>query len=391
MISLISTILYINFILTLFWNAHGAPTFNVITFGAKPDGQSDATQPFLRAWASACTANKASIIYVPKGRYVIRSVQFRGPCKKAVKVQIDGTLVAPDDYRALGNSGYWILFIQVDRLTVVGGVVDAKGSGLWACKAWGQNCPAGARSITFNWVNDAKISGLTSINSQLMHIVINSCKNVKVSNVKIIAPALSPNTDGIHVQYSTGVTITNTIIKTGDDCVSIGPGTRNLWMENIQCGPGHGVSIGSLGRDFNEDGVENVTLVNSVFTGSDNGLRIKTWARPSLGFVRNINYRNIIMKNVKNPIIIDQNYCPNNQGCPRQTSGIKISQVTYQNIQGTSATQVAMAFDCSPTNPCTAIKLNDIKITYLKSSKAQSFCKNIGGTIGGLIMPENCL
>ncbi|KAK6161571.1 hypothetical protein DH2020_004952 [Rehmannia glutinosa] len=391
MVSLVPIILFLHFILSLFGNAQGALTFNVIKFGAKPDGKTDATQAFLRAWSSACTSRVASTIYVPKGRYFIRSAEFRGPCKKAIKVQIDGTLVAPMDYRALGNPGYWILFIQVDRLTVVGGALDAKGEGFWACKTSGQNCPVGARSITFNWVNDAKISGLTSINSQLMHLVINSCKNVKVSNVKIIAPDLSPNTDGIHVQSSTGITITNSIIKTGDDCISIGPGTRNLWMEKIQCGPGHGVSIGSLGRDFNEDGVENVTLINSVFTGSDNGLRIKTWARPSKGFVRNINYRNIVMKNVENPIIIDQNYCPNNQGCPRQTSGIKISQVTYQNIQGTSATQVAMAFDCSPTNPCTGIKLSDIKLTYLDSRKAQSFCKNIGGTSGGVIMPENCL
>lgn len=90
-------------------------------------------------------------------------------------------------------------------------------------------------------MKDAQISGLTSMNSQLMHLVINSCKNVKVSNVKIIAPHDSPNTDGIHVQSSTGVTIKNSVIKTGDDCISIGPGTRNLWMEKIQCGPGHGV------------------------------------------------------------------------------------------------------------------------------------------------------
>lgn len=97
------------------------------------------------------------------------------------------------------------------------------------------------QSITFNWANDVVISGLTSINSQLMHLVINSCNNVMVRNVRIVAPDLSPNTDGIHVQYSTGVTITGSSIKTGDDCISIGPGTRNLWMEKIQCGPGHGV------------------------------------------------------------------------------------------------------------------------------------------------------
>ncbi|XP_047943451.1 polygalacturonase [Salvia hispanica] len=386
--SIISIILF----LAWFGNAQGATvTFNVITFGAKPDGKTDATQPFLKAWEAACTAVTASRIYVPKGRYLLRSVEFRGPCKNKIRVQIDGTLVAPLDHRALGNPDYWILFIQVNWLSVVGGNLDAKGAGLWACKDSGQTCPTGARSITFNWVNNGEIKGLTSINSQLMHIVINSCKNVKVSNVKMIAPDLSPNTDGIHVQSSTGVTITNALIQTGDDCISIGPGTRNLWMDKIKCGPGHGVSIGSLGRSFDEDGVENVTLINSAFSGSDNGLRIKTWARPSKGFVRNINFRNIVMKNVENPIIIDQNYCPNNQGCPSQGSGIKISQITYQNIQGTSATKVAMTFDCSHTNPCSNIKLYDIKLTYLKSTKAQSYCKNIAGSSAGVIMPENCL
>jgi polygalacturonase len=59
-------------------------------------------------------------------------------------------------------------------------------------------------------------------------------------------------------------------------------------------------------------------VTNSVFSGSDNGVRIKSWARPSNGFVRKVVYKNLIMKNVQNPIIIDQNYCPGNKGCPRQ-------------------------------------------------------------------------
>ncbi|XP_059291708.1 polygalacturonase-like [Lycium ferocissimum] len=376
----------------IFLNSNAASvTYNVLSFGAKSDGKSDATQPFLKAWVAACSSVKSATIYVPSGRYLIKAATFRGPCKNKITVKIDGTLVAPSDYYALGNSGYWILFIQVNRITVQGGTLDGNGAGFWACRKSGKNCPVGARSITFNWANDVVVSGLTSINSQQMHLVINSCKNVMVKNVRIIAPDLSPNTDGIHVQSSTGVTITGTSIKTGDDCISVGPGTRNLWMEKIQCGPGHGVSIGSLARDYNEDGVQNVTLINSAFTGSDNGLRIKSWARASTGFVTNINYQNIMMKNVDNPIIIDQNYCPNNQGCPGQTSGIKINQVTYQNILGTSATQVAMRFDCSPSNPCSRIKLQDIKLTYLNNKKAQSLCKNIRGNTGGVILPDNCL
>jgi len=61
-----------------------------------------------------------------------------------------------------------------------------------------------------------------------------------------------------------------------------------------------------------------VTLTNAIFSASDNGVRIKTWARQSNGFVRNVVFQNIVMIEVENPIIIDQNYCPNNQGCPNQ-------------------------------------------------------------------------
>lgn len=79
------------------------------------------------------------------------------------------------------------------------------------------------------------------MNSELYHIVILKCKDVKVAEVSVKAPWKSPNTDGIHVQMSTGVSITKTTIKTGDDCVSIGPGTKNLMIEQVFCGPGHGI------------------------------------------------------------------------------------------------------------------------------------------------------
>jgi len=95
--------------------------------------------------------------------------------------------------------------------------------------------------MTFNWVNNLVVSGITSVNSQVSHLVINTCKNVVVKNVRLIAPEQSPNTDGIHVERSTGVTITGSTLQTGDDCISIGDATYNLFISNIKCGPGHGV------------------------------------------------------------------------------------------------------------------------------------------------------
>lgn len=77
-------------------------------------------------------------------------------------------------------------------------------------------------------------------------------------------------------------------------------------------------SIGSLGRDLNEPGVQNVTVKTVTFTGTQNGVRIKCWGRPSNGFVRNVLFQDAVMTNVQNPIVIDQNYCPDNKGCPGQ-------------------------------------------------------------------------
>ncbi|BAT84628.1 hypothetical protein LR48_Vigan03g159200 [Vigna angularis] len=373
-----------------FSNAAPTPTYNVVKFGAKGDGKSDSTEPFIKAWQSACANPNPATIYVPKGRYLLRNTNFRGPCKRKVTFLINGTLVAPEDYNALGNSGFWILFNHVENLVVSGGKLDGKGAAFWNCRRSGKSCPPGARSITFNWVNNLVVSGLTSVNSQVSHLVINTCNNVVVKNVRLIAPEQSPNTDGIHVEGSTGVTINGCTLQTGDDCISIGDASYNLFISNIKCGPGHGVSIGSLGKTVDEKGVENVTLTNAIFSGSDNGVRIKTWARPSNGFVRNVVFQNIVMDKVENPIIIDQNYCPNNQGCPGQTSGIKISQITYLNINGTSATPEAVTFDCSPSNPCRGIKFQDINLTY-KNMAATSSCKNIEGTGSGTLVPESCL
>ena len=89
--------------------------------------------------------------------------------------------------------------------------------------------------------NNVVVSGLTSLNSQKFHVIIYSCSNAKLQGIKITAPDNSPNTDGIHVQLSTGVTIMTSQIGTGDDCVSIGPGTTNTWIESVSCGPGHGI------------------------------------------------------------------------------------------------------------------------------------------------------
>ena len=125
--------------------------FNVRYFGARNDGKTDATKAFLNAWDSACNSRVPSIIYVPKGNYLLGPLKFEGiSCRSPIMFQIDGTLIA--DLNIVSRYQTWIIFHEVHGLTIKGGVLNAKGIDLWNCKAAHQNCPKGATvNIFFNY------------------------------------------------------------------------------------------------------------------------------------------------------------------------------------------------------------------------------------------------
>ncbi|KAF6149994.1 hypothetical protein GIB67_029359, partial [Kingdonia uniflora] len=98
-------------------------------------------------------------------------------------------------------------------------------------------------------------------------------------NISFACPAApSHNTDGIHIGKSSGITIMRSFIGTGDDCVSLGPGSENISVYDVRCGPGHGISVGSLGRYDDEEPLKGIYVSNCTLTGTDNGFRIKTLA-----------------------------------------------------------------------------------------------------------------
>ncbi|XP_010553883.1 PREDICTED: polygalacturonase-like [Tarenaya hassleriana] len=388
-----TAIAIVTIVLSLSDQFHARRSLNVLSYGATPNGAVDSTQAFSYAWKAACETADSTVIYVPRGRYLIgQALRFEGEScgNRDITLRIDGTLIGPQDYGLLAKQDYWINFVGVNGVTIVGGSFDAKGSSLWSCKANGHDCPEGATTIRFVDSNNVKIKGLLSLNSQLFHIAINRCRNVKIEDVQIIAPDQSPNTDGIHIQLSTDVEIRNASIKTGDDCISIGPGTKNLWIERVTCGPGHGISIGSLGKAEVEQGVQNVTVKKAVFVRTDNGLRIKSWPKESNGFVQRVRFLGAVMVGVRFPILIDQNYCPGDSQCPPQESGIRINDVIYGGIMGTSSTKIAIKMDCSEQFPCTRIRMQNINLTYYGDAAVTS-CSNVVGSQLGFVIPKGCL
>lgn len=230
--------------------------------------------------------------------------------------------------------------------------------------------PCATQTLVFDGVTNSTLRGLRLVNSRGFHVNIRRCTRFVAEGLGIRAPAASRNTDGVHVGLSTHVRILDSVIGTGDDCVSVGPGSTDVVVRGVACGPGHGLSVGSLGKagggggGGEEDVVRGLVVENCTVAGTTNGVRIKTWPGSPPGAASNITFQDIAVDNVSNPIVIDQRYCPHGR-CPGagRPSLVQISDVTFRRIEGTSSTTLAVRLLCSEDRPCTRVRLDGINLT----------------------------
>ncbi|KAB2009813.1 hypothetical protein ES319_D10G193100v1 [Gossypium barbadense] len=366
--------------------------FDVTNYGAVADGGTECSSAFSAAWHAACDYPGNSTFYIPEGTFLVGPISFRGPCynDRSPNVEIRGTLFALSSLSSF-KSSYWISFKNLQGLTLIGGPEYGKLDGQGAVEAWKEpSCEKSARckklitSIDFINVSHATISNITLSNSKGFHLGLHGSKNIKIYNVKIIAPEDSPNTDGIHVSNSSNISIFSSTIGVGDDCVSIGPGSKNVSVSNIRCGPGHGISVGSLGKYKNEKDVVGINVRNCTINGTENGIRMKTWPgdRPSNAY--NMTFEDIVMVNVSNPIIIDQEYCPSHKCKSNEPSMVKLKDIFIKNINGTYSTKSAVIFLCSSEAPCENVQLVNINLNYLVPNSPRQGRLNIKGFLNGL-------
>ncbi|KAJ4721183.1 putative Pectin lyase-like superfamily protein [Melia azedarach] len=369
--------------------------FNVKDFGARADGIADDSKAFESAWREACNWNGNSKVLVPLGKYLVKFVVFQGPCKAPLSFQLDGFVQAPPGLSKLENKESWITFQYLRNFTLTGkGTFHGQGQTAWPENQCHKNSDCKLPiSIRFSFLNDSTISGIQSIDSKYFHMNILGCYNLNLDNIKISAHKDSPNTDGIHIGRSSGVVISHSVIATGDDCVSLGDGSQNILVSNVMCGPGHGISIGSLGKYKNEEDVVGLTVRNCTFTDTSNGVRIKTWPDSQPGIASNFTFEDLVMNNVENPIVIDQQYCPHSSCNIKVPSRVKISNVSFRNIRGTSSTKVAISLVCSQETPCKNVEIGDINLLYnglQDKGLATSSCSNVKPILLGKQIPATC-
>ncbi|XP_031286368.1 probable polygalacturonase At3g15720 [Pistacia vera] len=369
---------------------YSQPTFHVGDFGAIGDGHTDDSQAFLKAWKQLCEAGGTGrpTLEIPASTtFLLKPTLFQGPCNSNdLHLQVLGDIIAPNTTSEWnGNRDCWLCFRDVNGLVIEGsGTINGRGFIWWntdvklhTYSIRKHNCTR-PRAVHFHNCNNLQITGISLVNSPKSHISINQCTGVSISRIQINSPCDSPNTDGIHISSSTNLDIQHSIIKTGDDCIAVNTGSSFINITGVACGPGHGISVGSLGEDRADDRVEEVHVRDCNFSRTQNGARIKTF-RGGSGYARKISFEQITLIDSKNPIIIDQHYT--NDGKRESSSAVKVSDVTYSGVQGTSAEEQAITLNCSDEIGCFNIKMKKIKISSsVPGKKTHAYCNNAHGT-----------
>uniref|UniRef100_A0A0E0C553 Polygalacturonase n=1 Tax=Oryza meridionalis TaxID=40149 RepID=A0A0E0C553_9ORYZ len=362
----------------------------------RPSPVNGSGHAFEAAWAAACKQGASTVVVPSELEFLVGPISFSGPyCKPNILFQLDGTIVAPTSAKAWGSGLLqWIEFTKLNGVSIQGnGIINGRGQQWWTYsdtdddkdddtqydvefERMPQVKPTALRFYgSFNVV----VAGITIVNSSQCHLKFDSCQGVMVHDVTISSPENSLNTDGIHLQNSKDVSIHHTnlacvtqqkqknivnmyflvVYDAGDDCVSIQTGCSNINIHNVNCGPGHGISIGGLGRDNTKACVSNVTVRDVNMFRTMTGVRIKTW-QGGLGLVQDVRFSNIQVSEVQTPIIIDQFYC-DKRTCSNQTSAVAVSGVQYENIRGTFTIK-PVHFACSDSSPCSGITLTGVQL-----------------------------
>ncbi len=157
------------------------------------------------------------------------------------------------------------------------------------------------------------IDGPTFENSPSYALYPNWCENVVIRNARINNEYWAQNGDGIDISSSKNVVIFKSTVTAGDDGICMksspdknasGPTLKNVVISECVVYHAHGGFV--IGSNV-DGGIENISVRNCDFVGTDIGLRFKS-ARGKGGAVRNIFVDSVYMKNIVNEAVLFDTY-----------------------------------------------------------------------------------
>ncbi len=262
--------------------------------GAVADGRTKNTEIIQRA-IDLCAAAGGRVV-ISNGTYLTGKLAMKSNVE--LHIAADGVLLGSPDYADYPESealthvdskmlprerNACLIFAEnCKNIAITGtGTIDCNGTHFvepidatekhrWTYRRIATLTPP--RAVFFTGCENVKIEDVTMINQPAgWSYWIHDCAYVTFDKVKIIADVHYPNNDGIHINCSHDVSITNCFITCGDDCIVVRANSISL-KENKPC--------------------ERVCVSNCALTSYANGIRIG-WIND--GTIRNCVFSNIVI------------------------------------------------------------------------------------------------
>jgi polygalacturonase len=356
---------------------------NPRAYGAKGDGVSKDTAS-IQAAIDACTRQGGGTVRLLAGTYLSAPIVL----KSNITLQLDqgATLLGSADhadyppkteFREPGLQSL-VSATNASNVSITGeGVIDGAGETWWEMArtiknagVMGSDHPR-PRLVVFDHCKHVRVEGVTIQNSPMWQLVLYYSDDVTIRNIKVLAPARSPNTDAIDPFSSSHVVIDHVFADVGDDNIAIKSGSINspgpddpshdITITDCTFLHGHGLSVGSEIAG----GAQNIRAERIHFEGTDNGIRVKA-NRDRGNDVGHLSFRDIDMKDVKNAIVISEYYpkiLPPDSDSLQPVTRLTphFHDITIENLTVTGSTS-AGAVAGLPEAPITRVVLRNVKI-----------------------------
>ncbi|KAL3619193.1 hypothetical protein CASFOL_036763 [Castilleja foliolosa] len=337
---------------------------SITDYGGVGDGVTLNTRAFREAIYRIEHLNRTggTVLHIPPGEYLTGPFNLtshmtlylaRGAVIKATTDVEQWPLVDPLPSYGRGRErpgGRYMSFIHGDGLQDViitgeNGTIDGQGNVWW--DMWRQRTLEFTRPSLIELMNSRSIiiSNVTFKNSPFWNIHPVYCSDLVVNYVTILAPADSPNTDGIDPDSSSNVCIEDSYISTGDDLVAVKSGwdeygisynrpSRDITIRRVTgSSPFAGIAVGSE----TSGGVENILAEHIYLYNMGIGIHLKTNIGRG-GVIRNITVSDVKIVTARKGIKIsgdvgdhpDEKYNPNALPILKD---VVIKDVTGENVQ----------------------------------------------------------
>nr|WP_299343391.1 glycosyl hydrolase family 28 protein [Allomuricauda sp.] len=263
-------------------NGQGQNEFNILDFGAVPDGKTINTQAIQSAIEKALKS-KGKVI-IPKGTFLTGALTLGSH----ITLQIDegATLLASPNMEDYPEE-YFISAPYADSLIVQGkGTINGNGTAFF-----NENWEFTERPQPWIVISDARgvsVTGIRFENSPSHTLNFNFCDGVTVDSISIKNDPQSRNTDGIDIRNTRNITVTNSDIRTGDDAICLKVTSKeHLW---------HDPKGNPRPRT-----VENVLVKDCYLESDDSALKLGTG---SGHFTQNITFEDITIRKTRYAIAL---------------------------------------------------------------------------------------